>query len=128
MAEVINVAQENADANKLEKQAGIIDEQISSDSDSSDDDVPDGSANDKQGPIDKFKDYKKREQGLHRQHRGVMQWKVCSSHLIGCELQLTFGKTPRTAKWVKHKVDGVGDKVSSIFDRHTGQAGVETEV
>lgn len=77
MVEVINAAQENHDVDRLEKKAGIVDEEISSDSDSSDDDdVPDGSAGNKQGPIDKVKDYKKREQGLHRQHRGMMQWKV----------------------------------------------------
>lgn len=76
--EVINVAQENRDVDKIERQAGIVDEEISSDSDSSDDDhdVPDGSAGNKQGPIDQVRDYKRREQGLHRQHRGIMQWKV----------------------------------------------------
>ena len=80
MVEVINVAQENRDVDKMERQAGIVDEEVSSDSDSdsSDDgnDVPDGSAGNKQGPIDQVRDYKKREKGLHRQHRGIMQWKV----------------------------------------------------
>jgi hypothetical protein len=81
------VAQENRDVDKMEKKAGIVDEDVSSDSDSSessdddeddDDSVPDGSAGNKQGPIDKVRDYKKREHGLHRQHRGIMQWKVCT--------------------------------------------------
>ena len=113
MVEVINVAQENRDVDKMERKAGIVDEEVSSDSDSSEegDDVPDGSAGQKQGPIDQARDYKKREQGLHRQHRGIMQWKI-----------------PRTAKWMKHKVGGVGDKIEGVFDRKTGQAGIETEV
>ena len=42
------------------------------------DSIPDGSAGQKQGPIDQIRDYKKREHALHRQHRGVMQWKVRS--------------------------------------------------
>lgn len=113
VVEVINTARENGDVEKIEKKAGIVDEELSSESDvdSSDEDVPDGSAGHEQGPVDQIKDYRKKEQGLHRRHRGIMQW-----------------KTPRTAKWVKHKVEAAGDKVSSVFDRHTGQAGVETEV
>ncbi|KAG9256071.1 uncharacterized protein F5Z01DRAFT_619189 [Emericellopsis atlantica] len=113
VVEVINVAQDNHDFDKMERKAGIVDEEVSSDSDSSDEegDVPDGSAGQKQGPIDQAKDYKRREQGLHRQHRGLMQWKI-----------------PRTAKWVKHKAESVGDKVEGVFDRKTGQTGIETEV
>lgn len=42
-------------------------------------------------------------------------------------LTLTL-QIPRTAKWMKHKVGGVGDKVTDVFDRKTGQAGIETEV
>lgn len=82
VVEVINIAQENHDVDKLEKRAGIVDEDESSESDSSedeeggDDGVPDGSAGSKQGPIDKARDYKNRQKGLHRQHRGIMQWKV----------------------------------------------------
>ena len=89
VVEVITVAQENHDVDKMERKAGIVDEDVSSDSDSSaedsDDggDVPDGSANNKQGPIDQMRDYQKRQKGLHRQHRGLMQWKVrCSSWLL----------------------------------------------
>lgn len=81
MVEVISSAQENLDVDDLEKRAGIVDEEASSESDddSSDDgDVPDGSAEDRQGPIDQIRDYKRREKGLHRKHRGIMQWKVRS--------------------------------------------------
>jgi hypothetical protein len=66
----------------MERAAGIVDEEISSDSDSSDEDeyIPDGSAGHKQGPIDQVRDYKKRDKALHRQHRGLMQWKVRQNH------------------------------------------------
>jgi hypothetical protein len=79
VVEVLDTVRDNADTSHLEKKAGVIEEEISSDSDSSDsdDDVPDGSAGNKQGLIDQAKDYKKREKRLHRQHRGLMQWKVC---------------------------------------------------
>jgi len=112
VVEVISAAQENLDVEQEEKRAGIVDEEASSDSDSSGDEgLPDGSAEDRQGPIDQVRDYKRRENALHRKHRGVMQWKI-----------------PRSAKWVKHRVESVGDKVSGVFDRTTKQAGVETEV
>lgn len=115
VVEVISTAQENLDVGGLEKRAGIVNEEASSasDNDSSDgaDDVPDGSAGDKQGPIDKVRDYKRREKALHRKHRGIMQWKI-----------------PRSAKWMKHQVDGLGDKVTGVFDRKTRHADIETEV
>lgn len=83
VVEVIDTARDNLDQDEMQKKAGIVDAQESSDSDSSDDDsddghdsIPDGSAENKQGPIDKIRDYKKRDKTLHRQHRGVMQWKV----------------------------------------------------
>jgi hypothetical protein len=77
VVEVISAAQENLDVEQEEKRAGIVDEEASSDSDSSGDEgLPDGSAEDRQGPIDQVRDYKRRENALHRKHRGVMQWKV----------------------------------------------------
>ena len=80
MVEVITTAHENLNVSELEKKAGIVDEEVSSDSDkdSSDDgrSLPDGSERDRQGLIDKLRDYKRREHGLHRKHRGIMQWKV----------------------------------------------------
>lgn len=135
MVEVIDTSRDNLDVDKLQKEAGIVDEEASSDSDSSDDDddddgnddeggqqgngkprrkgeaIPDGSADDKQGPLDQLRDYRRRDKALHRQHRGIMQWKV-----------------PRTARWVKHKMERVGDGVSGLFDHHSKQEGIETEV
>jgi hypothetical protein len=78
IVEVINTAQENQDLDKIERKIGIVDAEQSSDTDSSDGerDIPDGSANEEQGPIDQIRDYKRREKTLHRRHRGLMQWKV----------------------------------------------------
>lgn len=91
------MARDNLDQSKVEKQAGVVDEDdASSNSDSSDEDseekngeegqegqegkdgkeVPDGSAKHKQGVIDQLRSYKRRDKALHRQHRGLMQWKV----------------------------------------------------
>ncbi|KAM6476255.1 hypothetical protein HDV62DRAFT_251905 [Trichoderma sp. SZMC 28011] len=113
VVEVIDAARDNLRDDDMERAAGIVDEEISSDSDSSDEDeyIPDGSADHKQGPIDQVRDYKKRDKALHRQHRGLMQWKV-----------------PRTAKWVKHKVDKVEDSVTGMLDHRNKEAGIETEV
>lgn len=64
------------------------DSDSNSSSDTEDDDdgqissVPDGSAAQKQGPIDKVRDYRRRDKRLHRQHRGLMQWKVSSRTLV----------------------------------------------
>lgn len=64
------------------------DSDSNSSSDTEDDDdgqissVPDGSAAQKQGPIDKVRDYRRRDKRLHRQHRGLMQWKVSSRILV----------------------------------------------
>jgi hypothetical protein len=80
VVEVVDTARDNLDTDKMQREAGIVDEEASSDSDSSDgddgDDIPDGSAEDKQGPLDQLRDYRRREKALHRQHRGLMQWKV----------------------------------------------------
>lgn len=80
--EVIDAARDNLDEDKMEKEAGIVDADVSSDSDTSGDSeddtstLPDGSVNDKQGPVDQIQDYRKKAKGLHRQHRGIMQFKV----------------------------------------------------
>lgn len=78
VVEVIDAARDNLRDDEMERQAGIVDEEISSNSDSSDehDYIPDGSAGHKQGPLDQIRDYKRRDKALHRQHRGLMQWKV----------------------------------------------------
>ncbi|KAG6204592.1 hypothetical protein E4U35_003284 [Claviceps purpurea] len=130
--EVIEMARDNLDQSKVEKQAGVVDEDdASSNSDSSDEDseekngeegqegqegkdgkeVPDGSAKHKQGVIDQLRSYKRRDKALHRQHRGLMQWKI-----------------PRTARWVKHKVGQVEEGVSGLFEHRSNQPGIETEV
>ncbi|KAL7791309.1 hypothetical protein V8C37DRAFT_382664 [Trichoderma ceciliae] len=113
VVEVIDAARDNLRDDDMKKAAGIVDEEISSDSDSSDEDeyIPDGSEGHKQGPLDKVRDYKRRDKSLHRQHRGLMQWKV-----------------PRTAKWVKHKVDKVESSVTGMLDHRSKEAGIETEV
>ncbi|PHH86863.1 hypothetical protein CDD83_9645 [Cordyceps sp. RAO-2017] len=119
VVEVIDTARDNLDTSRMQKEAGIVDEEASSDSDSSDSDgdkhsrhsVPDGSAAHRQGPLDQLRDYRRRDKALHRQHRGIMQWKI-----------------PRTARWMKHKIERVGDGVSGLFDHHSKQAGIETEV
>lgn len=87
VVEVIDTARDNLEADKKEKEAGIVDADDSSSDDSSSDeegadgDVKDGSKGNKQGPVDKYKDYKNREKGLHRKHRGLMQFKVRSPFL-----------------------------------------------
>lgn len=78
VVEVIDTARDALESDKMEKKVGIVDQEVdsSSEEDSSDDDVPDGSKGHKQGPIDQLRDYKKKDKGLHRRHRGIMQWKV----------------------------------------------------
>ncbi|PMB65690.1 Meiotically up-regulated 190 protein [Beauveria bassiana] len=74
--------------------------------------LPDGSISDKQSMLDQVRDYKKKAKTLHRQHRGIMQWKI-----------------PRTAKWVKNKLGRVEDGVSGLFEHEVKQkADIETEV
>jgi hypothetical protein len=107
VVEVIETARDNLELGRQAKEAGIVDsddddsgrdrrpgsldsdsDSNSSSSDTEDDDegqissVPDGSAAQKQGPIDKVRDYRRRDKRLHRQHRGLMQWKVSSRTLV----------------------------------------------
>ena len=64
------------------------------------------------GPIKAAKDYKNESKTLHRQHRGVMQWKLA-----------------RTADWMHTKVkDDMGGKVKKAFQRKGRDQGIETEV
>ncbi|RGP74838.1 hypothetical protein FLONG3_5950 [Fusarium longipes] len=136
VVEVIEMAHDNFEVGNQEKKAGFAesddDQQsgrryrsgsIGSNSDSSssssdtenedgqESDVPNGSSSQKQGPIDQLRDYRRRDRRLHRQHRGLMQWKI-----------------PRTAKWIKGKFERVGDKASGVFEHHAKQPGIETEV
>ncbi|PHH83281.1 hypothetical protein CDD82_2461 [Ophiocordyceps australis] len=111
--EVIETARDNLDRAKMAKEVGIGDEEASSDSDSSsgEHDEADGkSVKEEQSTLDELRDYRRREKALHRQHRGIMQWKI-----------------PRTAKWVKNKWGRVEDGVTGFFELGSRQAGVETE-
>jgi hypothetical protein len=106
VVEVIETARDNLEVGQQEREAGIVEsddsddecsgqrarragsigsnsDSSSSSSDTEDEDgqvssVPDGSADHKQGPIDQLRDYRRRDKRLHRQHRGLMQWKVSS--------------------------------------------------
>ncbi|CEF72735.1 hypothetical protein FGSG_00738 [Fusarium graminearum PH-1] len=106
VVEVIEMAHDNFEVGSQEKKAGIVgsddDEQsgrryrsgsIGSNSDSSssssdtenedeqESSVPNGSSSQKQGPIDQLRDYRRRDRRLHRQHRGLMQWKSTGTEL-----------------------------------------------
>ncbi|KAG5931979.1 hypothetical protein E4U53_001532 [Claviceps sorghi] len=120
VVEVIDTARDNLDQGKREKQVGVVDDEYaSSDSDSSEagdegdegDEVPDGSAEHEQGVVDRVRSYRRRDKALHRQHRGLMQWKI-----------------PRTARWMKHKMGKVEESVAGFFDHQGKQPGIETEV
>ncbi|KAJ6787197.1 hypothetical protein PWT90_08880 [Aphanocladium album] len=142
VVEVIDTARDNLKTDDLEREAGLVDADNTADAaDSSDDDgadndsenedarsqhhhkhgrkassgkdsVPDGSTSDKQSMMDQVRDYKKKAKTLHRQHRGIMQWKI-----------------PRTAKWVKNKLGRVEDGVTGMFEHEVQQkADIETEV
>ncbi|KAF2725521.1 hypothetical protein K431DRAFT_290643 [Polychaeton citri CBS 116435] len=151
VVEILDTARDNLEEEETARKAGIVDEDVSSssdeeeDSDSSDNneaskhskvhgkktngmkgdaslsdndkdskhdsDVPDGSEGHRQGLVDQMRSYKKHEKGLHRRNRGLMQWKV-----------------PRTAKWMKHKLDKVEDGITGAFEHKGRQPGIETEV
>ncbi|MCJ1395404.1 hypothetical protein MMC18_008289 [Xylographa bjoerkii] len=66
----------------------------------------DGSRN----PIQQVKDYKDHQAALHRQHRGVMQYKGA-----------------RTIRWMKTKVDHGKDHIINKFQHHDRNPGIETE-
>jgi len=68
-------------------------------------------SNGKRGTIDQIKDYKEHKKQLHRQNRGMMQW-----------------KGPRTLQWMKHKVDHAEEAIVSKFKHSERDTGIETEV
>ena len=80
-----------------------------SDSDGEDENAKDGGRN----PMDQIKEYKSHHKTLHRQHRGVMQW-----------------KTARTGHYLKSRfTDGLGQKIKGAFSHHDGRKpDIETEV
>lgn len=61
--------------------------------------------------ISSAQDYLDNKAQLHRQHRGVMQW-----------------KGPRTLAWVKNKADKAIDRMSGSFEHHGREPDIETEV
>ena len=65
----------------------------------------------KRGPLAQIKDYKEHAGELHRQHRGLMQWKGA-----------------RTAKWMKTKMQHGKEHVADGLKLNGKDAGVETEV
>jgi len=66
----------------------------------------------KRGAIAQVKDYQDHRKQLHRQHRGIMQWKAA-----------------RTAEWAVDKARvGKSKVVSGVFDHEGKGAGVEREV
>ena len=65
----------------------------------------------KRGPLAQIKDYKEHAGELHRQHRGLMQWKGA-----------------RTAKWMKTKMQHGKEHVVDGLKLHGRDPGVETEV
>ena len=67
--------------------------------------------NGKRGPLAQLKDYKEHSGELHRQHRGLMQWKGA-----------------RTAKWVKTKVRHGKEHMVDGLKLSGREPGVETEV
>lgn len=104
--ECLAVASENRDIEMDDKESD------NSDTSSSDDSSEDGNDNNKsKGPIDKIKDYKEKSGTLHRQHRGLMQWKVA-----------------RKANWVQSKLkDDLPHKLKDMFTRDSKGQGIETE-
>ena len=64
------------------------------------------------GPWHQLKEYNDHKSQLHRQHRGLMQWKGA-----------------RTARWVKTKIEHGKDHVlDKVKHHHEREAGIETEV
>ncbi|MCJ1406633.1 hypothetical protein MMC19_000699 [Ptychographa xylographoides] len=116
--EVLDTASDNKEIRD------VMDEDDPNDSDSSDSGVSDliptalkGGDDEelqtsgKRGPIDQIKDYKDNRKQLHRQQRGIMQYKGA-----------------RTLKWMKTKVDHGKDHIANTFHHHERDPGIETEV
>ncbi|KAI5462136.1 hypothetical protein BGZ63DRAFT_354616 [Mariannaea sp. PMI_226] len=110
VVEIIETTRDNLETHSQQQEAGIVtsdsesgsnrsngcpvappsigsnsDSSSSSSSDSDPDsghEIPDGSSRNRQGPIDQLRDYKRRDRRLHRQHRGLMQWKVCRTYSL----------------------------------------------
>ena len=83
----------------------------SSDSDPSDSDDEKKLNDGKGGPLKQIKNYKQHSDQLHRQHRGVMQWKGA-----------------RTADYLKSKAEHSKHHLLDRFRHHEREPGIETEV
>ncbi|KAI9761756.1 MAG: hypothetical protein M4579_000850 [Chaenotheca gracillima] len=109
-AEEIGAA--DPDGNDDSDQSGSKSSDNDSDTDKSSDDEEASLQNDgKRGPIDQIRDYKEHKSELHRRHRGLMQW-----------------KGPRTAKWLRTKVEHGKDHIAGNFQHRGRSPGIETEV
>ena len=113
--ECLDAASDNKDLPEDER---VSDDEAGSSSSSSDSDSEHtggdskGGSSSREGPIDAVKNYKTKSKTLHRQHRGLMQWKAT-----------------RTADWMHTKVkDDIGGKIKSAFSRKGRDQGIETEV
>lgn len=123
--EVLDVARDNYETKAQEEKAGIIEadddatddgsdlSDSSDDSDDDDDDDDDGkeTKDGKKGLVRKATDLKEHHKNLNRQNRGMMQWRL-----------------PRTAKWAMGKAEKLESKVEGLFEHHTREPDVETEV
>ncbi|KAG8525524.1 uncharacterized protein KY384_009168 [Bacidia gigantensis] len=107
--EVLTIADENKEVDMDVKDDRSTDS--SSDSSSSDSDSGDNVNDGKGGPVKKIRSYKEHSDQLHRQHRGIMQWKGA-----------------RTADYFKTKVEHGKDHLMDSFKHTERDPGVETEV
>lgn len=114
--EVLDTAADNEDesVNFVDEKDKDSSSSESSSDDDDDDDTPTGSEKSddgKRGVLDSIKDYKQNRKTLHRKNRGLMQWKA-----------------PRTAGWMKTKLEHGQRNVTSLFKHHERETGIETEV
>lgn len=79
------------------------------------------------GPIEQIKDYKDHRKGLHRQHRGIMQYKVCVFKDYERVLADRLFQGARTVRWMRTKIEHGKDHVVDAFQHHDRNPGIETE-
>ena len=107
--DALNTAKDNKEINMMAEEK---DSSSSSGGEGSDDEEEEHlRENGRRGPLDQIREYKDHSGQLHRQHRGVMQWKAA-----------------RTADWIKTKGQHARDRVLDNFKHHERDVGVETEV
>ena len=122
--EVLDVARDSREVRDM-----IADQESDSDSSDSDDennpikglsnkvqsfgrsDHGGGSDDGNRGPLDQVKDYGDHSKQLHRQNRGIMQYQA-----------------PRTAAWMKTKIQHGKDHIMDSFKHHDREPDIETEV